>query len=66
MTNCEKYHDTWCRTCIFAATSDTVTECNLILTCALCDCYNREAQRCHCHDDADDSAACPYYKGNRR
>ena len=66
MTNSEKYCNNWCRTCAFADFSDTVTECNLILTCAFCDCYNTEAQRCHCHDNAGDSATCPYYKGNRR
>lgn len=30
MTNCEKYYDTCCRTCAFAAANaETLTECNL-------------------------------------
>lgn len=67
MTNCEKYYDTWCRTCAFAAANaEMVTECNLQFTCKLCACYNKETRKCHCHDEADDDYICRYYKKNGR
>ena len=71
MTNSEKYHDTWCRICAFAAIGETLTECNLRQiyvqhACVLCDCYNKEAHHCHCHDEATNSYTCRYYKENGR
>lgn len=65
MTNCEKYYNTWCRTCAFAANAETLTECNLTPTCSWCACYNKETRECHCHDEAGDYI-CRYYKENGR
>lgn len=67
MTNCEKYYDTCCRTCAFAAANvETLTECNLQYTCTWCACYNKEKGYCHCHDEAGDDYICKYYKENGR
>lgn len=66
MTNCEKYHNIYCRTCAFAPTGVTLTECNLQDTCIWCACYNKEKGCCHCHDEAGDSYTCKYYKENGR
>lgn len=67
MTNCEKYYDTCCRTCAFAAANaETLTECNLQNTCIWCACYNKEKGYCHCHDEAGDDYICKYYKENGR
>lgn len=66
MTNCEKYYNTLCRICAFAASAMTLTECNLQDTCVLCVCYNKEKGRCHCHDEATDDYTCRYYKENGR
>lgn len=67
MTNCEKYHNTCCRTCAFAAANaETLTECNLQDTCIWCACYNKEKGYCHCHDEAGDDYICKYYKENGR
>ena len=66
MTNCEKYYNTWCRICAFAAVGETLTECNLQHTCKLCACYNKETRECHCHDEAGDDYICRYYKENGR
>ena len=65
MTNNVKYY-AWCRTCAFAAIGETLTECNLQDTCALCARYNKEKGHCHCHDEADDGYPCKYYKENGR
>ena len=64
MTNYEKYYNTWCRTCAFAATGETLTACNLQDTCILCACYNKEKDYCHCGDEATDDYICRYYKEN--
>ena len=66
MNNCEKYYNTWCRTCAFSAVGETLTECNLQDTCTWCACYNKEKGHCHCHDEADDGYTCKYYKENGR
>lgn len=64
MINYEKYYNTWCRTCAFAANAETLTECNLTPTCSLCACYNKETHECHCHDKADEGYTCRYYREN--
>lgn len=64
MTNYEKYYNTYCRTCAFAPTGVTLTECNLRDTCTWCACYNKETRECHCHDEAGDGYTCKYYKDN--
>lgn len=66
MSNCKKYHDTWCRTCAFAAGGETLTECNLRQSCSECACYNKDMDICHCHDEADEGYTCRYYKENGR
>ena len=67
ISNCEKYYDTWCRTCAFAAANaETLTECNLRNSCSECACYNKEKGYCHCHDEAEDGYTCRYYKENGR
>lgn len=67
MTNCEKYCNTCCCTCAFAASNaNTLTECNLQDTCTWCACYNKEKGHCHCHDEANDGYTCRYYKENGR
>ena len=64
MANCEKYHDTYCRTCAFTAVGDTLTECNLQHTCTWFACYNKETREYYCHDEAGDDYICKYYKEN--
>ena len=66
MTNYEKYYNTCCRTCAFAAIGETLTACNLQDTCSWCACYNKETRECYCHDEADDGYICRYYKENGR
>ena len=67
ISNCEKYYDTLCRSCAFAAANaETLTECNLRHSCSECACYNNEKGYCHCHDEAEDGYTCKYYKKNGR